>query len=116
MQVLSCKIVKEIWDQLCITYEGTKDVKKSRMNMLLYYCELFQNLPHESIYNFYTLFKMIITTLHALGKELSNSKKVCKTMLFFPQCLDTNVLMISELENLSTYLINNLLSSLISQK
>ena len=47
MRVSTCKSGKEIWDSLCLTYEGTNEVKQSRMNMLLHDYELFRMLPNE---------------------------------------------------------------------
>ena len=31
MRISTCKTGKEIWDTLCLTYEGTNEVRQSRM-------------------------------------------------------------------------------------
>ncbi|KAI0503823.1 hypothetical protein KFK09_014766 [Dendrobium nobile] len=46
MRVSTCKSGNDIWDRLCITYEGTNEVKQSRLNILLHDYELFRMKPN----------------------------------------------------------------------
>ncbi|KAI0513432.1 hypothetical protein KFK09_009453 [Dendrobium nobile] len=72
MRVSTCKSGKDIWDRLCITYEGTNEVKQSRLNILLHDYELFRMKPNESISDMYIRFTQIVTSLHALeSKDLN---------------------------------------------
>ncbi|KAI0493791.1 hypothetical protein KFK09_023916 [Dendrobium nobile] len=114
MHVSTCKTGKEIWDKLCITYEGTNEVKQSRLNILLHDYELFRMKPHESISDMYTRFTQIVTSLHALGKELSNYEKVNKILRCLPSSYDAKITAITESKDLNTYSIDNLLGSLIA--
>jgi len=34
-QISSCEIVKEVWDRLHVTYEGTDRVKETKINFML---------------------------------------------------------------------------------
>ena len=34
MRISTCKTGKEIWDTLCLTYEGTNEVRQSRIDQL----------------------------------------------------------------------------------
>ena len=43
--ISSCESAKEIWDTLEIIHEGTKDVRESRIEMLVYEFELFEMNP-----------------------------------------------------------------------
>ncbi|PKU75455.1 hypothetical protein MA16_Dca027519 [Dendrobium catenatum] len=78
MRVSTFPYGKEIWDRLCITYEGTSEVKHSRINILLHDYELFRMKPSETIFDMYSRFTQIVSSLHALGREISNYEKVNK--------------------------------------
>ncbi|KAL7222786.1 hypothetical protein ACSBR1_024478 [Camellia fascicularis] len=41
-RISSCDSAKEIWDKLEVTYEGTNQVKESRIDMLVHSYELFK--------------------------------------------------------------------------
>ncbi|KAI0510890.1 hypothetical protein KFK09_011500 [Dendrobium nobile] len=116
MRVSTCKTGKEIWDKLCITYKGTNEVKQSRLNILLHDYELFRMKLHESISDMYTRFTQIVTSLHALGKELSNYEKVNKILRCLPSSYDAKITAITESKDLNTYYIDNLVGSLIAYK
>ncbi|KAI0503951.1 hypothetical protein KFK09_014898 [Dendrobium nobile] len=114
MGVSTCKTCKEIWDKLCITYEGTNEVKQSRLNILLHDYELFCMKPHESISDMYRRFTQIVTSLHALRRELLNFEKVNKILRCLPSSYDAKITTITESKDLNTYSIDNLLGSLIA--
>ena len=40
--ILTCMSAKKIWDRLEVTHEGTNQVKKSKINMLVHKYELFK--------------------------------------------------------------------------
>lgn len=83
MWVSNCKIDKEIWDTLCVIYEGISEVKNSRLNILLYDYELSLMLFYESISNMFIHFIEIVISLHAIGHIVINTDKVSKNHLFF---------------------------------
>ncbi|KAI0497222.1 hypothetical protein KFK09_020444 [Dendrobium nobile] len=56
----------------------------------------------------------IVTSLHALGKELSNYEKVNKILRCLPSSYDAKITAITESKDLNTYSIDNLLGSLIA--
>ncbi|PKU75896.1 hypothetical protein MA16_Dca005943 [Dendrobium catenatum] len=70
--------------------------------------------PSKSISKMYIRFTQIITSLHALGRELTNYEKVNKILKFLPSSFDAKITAITESKDLNTYLINNLLGSLIA--
>ncbi|KAI0519582.1 hypothetical protein KFK09_007033 [Dendrobium nobile] len=114
MRVSTCKSGKDIWDRLCITYEGTNEVKQSRLNILLHDYELFRMKPNESISDMYTRFTQIVTSLHALGRELTNAEMVNKILRCLPTTYDAKITAITESKDLNIYSIDNLLGSLIA--
>ena len=48
-RVSNCKSAKDMWDTLQVTHEGTRDVKRSRINTLTHEYELFRMNPIETI-------------------------------------------------------------------
>ncbi|PKU76283.1 Retrovirus-related Pol polyprotein from transposon TNT 1-94 [Dendrobium catenatum] len=70
--------------------------------------------PSELIFEMYTRFTQIVTFLHALGRELINYKKVNKVLRCLPSSFDAKITAIIEFKDLNTYLIDNLLGSLIA--
>ncbi|KAI0496474.1 hypothetical protein KFK09_022791 [Dendrobium nobile] len=114
MRVSTCKSGKDICDRICIAYEGTNEVKQSRLNILLHDYELFRMKTNESISEMYTRFTQIVTSLHALGRELTNAEMVNKILRCLPSAYDAKIIAIIESKDLNIYSIDNLLGSLIA--
>ncbi|GAV67633.1 UBN2 domain-containing protein, partial [Cephalotus follicularis] len=57
-----------------VTYEGTNQVKESKISMLVHEYELFIMHDNESISDMFTLFTTIINSLKNLGKSYSNQE------------------------------------------
>ncbi|PKU83314.1 hypothetical protein MA16_Dca021017 [Dendrobium catenatum] len=72
--------------------------------------------PNESIFDMYTRFIQIVTSLHALGRELMNEKMVNKILCYLPTAYDAKITAITESKDLNIYSIDNLLGSLIAYK
>ena len=77
-EILGCISAKKIWDKLEVTYEGTNQVKETRINILVHRYELFQIEQNESISSMFTCFINIINGLKCLSKIYSNSDLVRK--------------------------------------
>ncbi|XP_009609275.1 uncharacterized protein [Nicotiana tomentosiformis] len=75
-KILNCDIVKEMWDKLEVTYEGTSKVKKIRIHLFIHDYELFQIKKDESIEEMFARFNKIIGDLKAFGKPYSSGKHV----------------------------------------
>ena len=83
-KILGYISVKEIWDKLEVTYEGTNQVKETRINMLVHRYELFQMEQNKSISSMFIHFTDIVNGLKYLGKKYTNSdsvKKVLRSLL-----------------------------------
>ncbi|KAH1107469.1 hypothetical protein J1N35_011237 [Gossypium stocksii] len=68
--------VKKIWDKLATTYEGTRQVKESKIGLLTLSCEFFMMKSGESIKEMSDRFTNIINNLKALGKTYFNKEIV----------------------------------------
>ena len=62
-RVSGCDSAKEIWDKLEVTYEGTNQVKESKMSMLFHEYELFVMKKDENISEISTRFTNIVNCL-----------------------------------------------------
>ncbi|GAV84673.1 LOW QUALITY PROTEIN: UBN2 domain-containing protein, partial [Cephalotus follicularis] len=67
-RVSSLDSAKEMWDRLMVTYEGTNQVKDTKINRLVHDYELFTML-NENISSMYARFNDIINSLKAIEEE-----------------------------------------------
>ena len=67
-RVSNCKNAKEMWDTLQVSYEGTTDVKRSRINTLTHEYELFKMLQYETIEDMQKRFTHMVNHLASLEK------------------------------------------------
>ncbi|GAV83966.1 UBN2 domain-containing protein, partial [Cephalotus follicularis] len=91
-RISSCDSTKEMWDLLEVTYEGTNQVKESKISMLVHEYELFVMHDNECISDMFSRFTTIINSLKNLGKSYSNQELVRKIL----RCLPKSSLMTHE--------------------
>ena len=75
-RISTCNIAKEIWNKLEVTYEGTSQVKTSKINLLVHNYELFKIESNETISIMFTQFIDIINGLKILSMTYSNADLV----------------------------------------
>ncbi|KAL5577478.1 hypothetical protein UlMin_019177 [Ulmus minor] len=115
-RIRTCKTAKDIWHTLEVIYEGTNQVKESKINMLVHKYELFQMKHDESITQMYTRFTDIINDLSSLGKEYSMSEKVRIFLRSLPKQWEAKVTAIQEAKNLSNLPLDELIGSLMTHE
>ncbi|KAH9697592.1 hypothetical protein KPL71_023665 [Citrus sinensis] len=113
-RVSSCESAHEIWHKLEVVYEGTNQVKESKISRYTRQYELFQMEQNENVYSMYTRFTNIVNTLGALGKTFSNSEKVKKIIRSLPKEWRQKMTAIEEAKDLNVLPIDDLIGSLIS--
>ncbi|KAH9651322.1 Integrase catalytic domain-containing protein [Citrus sinensis] len=113
-RVSSCESAQEIWNTLKVVYEGTNQVKESKISRYTRQYELFQMEQNENMYSMYTRFTDIVNTLGALGKTFSNSEKVKKIIRSLPKEWRPKRTAIEEAKDLNTLPLDDLIGSLIS--
>ncbi|KAH9680380.1 hypothetical protein KPL71_026530 [Citrus sinensis] len=113
-RVSSCESANEIWHKLEVVYEGTNQVKESKISRYTRQYELFQMEQNESVYSMYTRFTDIVNTLEAIGKTVSNSEKVKKIIRSLPKEWRPKRTAIEEAKDLNILPIDDLIGSLIS--
>ncbi|KAH9671187.1 Integrase catalytic domain-containing protein [Citrus sinensis] len=104
----------EIWHKLEVVYEGTNQVKESKISRYTRQYELFEMEQNENVYSMYTRFTDIVNTLGALGKTFSNREKVKKIIRSLPKEWRPKRTDIEEAKDLNVLPIDDLIGSLIS--
>ncbi|XP_057730096.1 uncharacterized protein LOC130945392 [Arachis stenosperma] len=79
-KVSRCKTAKEIWDKLKLTHEGTKQIRETRIDMLMKEYEMFSMKEDESINQMFERFSIIINNLDAMGRNYSEETLVRKIL------------------------------------
>ncbi|GAV58462.1 UBN2 domain-containing protein, partial [Cephalotus follicularis] len=90
-----------------VTYEGTNQVKESKISMLVHEYELFMMHDNERISDMFTRFTTIINSLKNLGKSYPNQELVRKILRCLPK---------KEANDLPTLPLEQLLGSLMTHE
>ncbi|GAV79113.1 UBN2 domain-containing protein, partial [Cephalotus follicularis] len=99
-----------------VTFEGTNQVKESKISMLAHEYELFIMHDNESISDMFTRFTTTINSLKNLGKSYSNQELVRKILRCLPKSWTSKVTAIEEAKDLSTLPLEQLLGSLMTHE
>jgi len=111
-RVNNCKSAQEMWNKLVVTYEGTTDIKDSRMETLIQEYENFKLQEGENIIDMETRFTRIIDELSQLGKNYTQNEKNRRVLKSLPPSWKVKVTTIKEMHNLNEYKIDNLFGNL----
>ena len=84
-RIMGYKSTKQIWDLLEVTHEGTSEVKRSKIDLLMSRYEPFVMEPRESIQEMFTRFTNITNELVSLGRNIPTDKQDRKILCSLPQ-------------------------------
>ncbi|CAL1382345.1 unnamed protein product [Linum trigynum] len=115
-QVENCAIAWEIWTTLESTYEGTSNIKESRIDLLVHDYEAFSMSKAEGIHEMYSRFTILINKLKGLGKTFQTKDLNRKILRSLPREWLPKRTAIEEAKNLSTLPISELIGSLLSHE
>lgn len=117
-RVMGCKTAKQMWELLQVTHEGTSEVKRSKIDMLMHRYELFQMKPKESVHDMLTRFSNIINELDSLGKAITLEEQVRKVLRSLPQDDKwmAKVTALHETKDFTTFNIEQLAGSLMTHE
>ncbi|XP_063936111.1 uncharacterized protein LOC135147189 [Daucus carota subsp. sativus] len=101
-----------MWNKLVVTYEGTIDIKDSRMDTLIQEYENFKLQDAENIIDMETRFTRIVDKLAQLGKNYTRNEKNRRALKSLPPSWKVKVTTIKEMHNLNDYHIDNLFGNL----
>ncbi|XP_022897819.1 uncharacterized protein LOC111411529 [Olea europaea var. sylvestris] len=111
-RVSMCETVKEVWDILETTHEGTKTVKNSKLQMLASRFEEIRMKDDESFDELYAKLNNIVNSSFNLGERIPESKTVRKVLRSLPKRFRPKVTAIEESKDLDTVKIEELVGSL----
>ena len=111
-RVSNCKNAKEMWDTLQVTYEGTTDVKRSRINTLTHEYELFKMFQYETIEDMQKRFTHIVNHLASLGKIFPNEDLINKVLRCLSRQWQAKVTAIAESRDLTNMSLATLFGKL----
>lgn len=100
-RVNNCKPAQEMLNKIVVTYEGTSDIKDSRMETLIQEYENFKLQEGETIIDMETRFTRIIDELTQLGKNYTRNEKNRRVLKSLPPSWKVKVTTIKEMHNLN---------------
>lgn len=111
-RVSNCTTAKEIWDTLEIVHEGTKEVKRSKLNTLSHEYEMFTMEPGEKIVSLQKRFTHITNHLVYLGRKYSNDELNLRVLRCLTREWQPEVTTIREKKSLANLSISGLFGKL----
>jgi hypothetical protein len=99
-RISDCEVVKDAWQILETTYDGTKLVKSIKLQMLISKFEEIKMLEEETFGEFYTKISDLRNSMVSLGKLISNVKLIRKILRSLPERLWIKVTIIKESKDL----------------
>ena len=105
-------IAKEAWEILETTYEGTKKVKDTKLQMLTTQFEELKMIENESFDSFYRKLNEVVVSKFNLGEKTKDFKIVRKILRSLPESFRTKVTTIKESKDLDDIKVQKLIGSL----
>ena len=105
-------IAKEAWEILETTYEGTKKVKDTKLQMLATRFEELKISEHESFDSFYSKLNELVVSKFNLGEKTEDSKIVRKILRSLLESFCAKVSAIEESKDLDDIKVQELIGSL----
>ena len=105
-------IAKESWEILETTYEGTKKVNDTKLQMLTTRFEELKMSEDESFDSFYSKLKEVVIGKFNLGEKTEDSKVVRKILRSLSKSFRAKVTAIKESKDLDEIKIQELIGSL----
>ena len=105
-------IAKEAWQILEITYEGTKKVKDTKLQMLTARFEELKMSEDESFNSFYSKLNEVVIGKFNLGEKMEDSRIVRKILRSLLESFRAKVIAIEESQDLDDIKVQELIGSL----
>nr|KYP55116.1 hypothetical protein KK1_001321 [Cajanus cajan] len=117
-KVHSFKSAKQMWDTLALTYEGSLEVKRNKLSLLVRKYELFEMEENESIQTMFGRFQTVINELSFLGRTYDNFDHIDKLLRSLPKKWRPQVVKSNEDEAIPNKVLNetNIIHVVISNK
>ena len=113
-RVSTCSTAKEMWDKLELIYEGTSEVRETKVSMLVSEYEMFKMKTDETVSDMFARFMLIVNGLKGLKKEYSESDLVRKILRSLTSSWNTKATVIEDSKDLSKMKLDELIGSLMT--
>ena len=109
-------VAKEAWEILETTYEGTKKVKDTKLQMPTTRFKELKMSEDESFDSFYSKLNGVVVRKFNLGEKTEDSKIVRKILRSLPESFHAKVTAIEESKYLDDIKVQELIGSLLTYK
>ena len=104
-------VAKEAWEILETTYEGTRKVKDTKLQMLTTRFEELKMSEDESFDSFYSKLNEVVVSKFNLGEKIEDSKIVRNIRRSLPESFHAKVTVIEESKDLDDIKVQELIGS-----
>ncbi|KAJ9567001.1 hypothetical protein OSB04_002967 [Centaurea solstitialis] len=110
------KTATEIWNTLCVQYEGTAVLMESRKIFLVRRYESFIHLKDETLSQTHQRFNCLQIDLKTIGTVYSNSKVITKFMESLPEYWETYTTCLTMSKDIKTLTLSELYGILLNRE
>ncbi|KAJ9566570.1 LOW QUALITY PROTEIN: hypothetical protein OSB04_002536 [Centaurea solstitialis] len=114
--VCHLRSAKEIWDTLCVQYEGTAVLMESRKIFLVRQYESFIHQKDETLSQIHQRFNCLLIDLKTIGTIYPNSEVVTKFMEALPEHWETYTSCLTMSKDIKTLTLNELYGILLNRE
>ncbi|KAJ9544838.1 LOW QUALITY PROTEIN: hypothetical protein OSB04_024545 [Centaurea solstitialis] len=114
--VCHLRSVKEIWDTLCVQYEGTAVLMESRKIFLVHQYESFIHQKNETLSQIHQRFNCLLIDLKTIGTIYPNSEVVTKFMEALPEHWETYTSCLTMSQDIKTLTLSELYGILLNRE
>ncbi|KAJ9542306.1 hypothetical protein OSB04_028812 [Centaurea solstitialis] len=114
--VCHLRSAKEIWDTLCVQYEGTAVLMESRKIFLVQQYESFIHQKDETLSQLHQRFNCLLIDLKTIGTTYSNSEVVTKFMEALPEHWEIYTSFLTMSKDIKTLTLSELYGILLNRE
>ncbi|KAI3669276.1 hypothetical protein L6452_40504 [Arctium lappa] len=112
--IMHLKTSKEMWETICVQYEGTTKIQETRKINLVRQYESFIASKNESLSDVHQRFNCLIIDLRTVGRTYSNSEVLTKFLECLPECWDSYLICLKLTKDLNSLSLSTLYGILLN--
>ncbi|KAI3697893.1 hypothetical protein L6452_30995 [Arctium lappa] len=112
--IMHLKTSKEMWETICVQYEGTTEFQGTRKINLVRQYESFIVGKNESLSDVHQRFNCLIIDLRKVGRTYSNSEVLTKFLEFLPESWDSYSICLKLTKDLNSLSLSTLYGILLN--
>ncbi|KAK2436942.1 gag-protease polyprotein [Trifolium repens] len=116
LKIVDKRSAKSIWESLKSKYEGNKQVREAKANLLVHQYELFKMKDGEDIETMFSWFQVMVSGLQVLDTSYTVADHVKKILRSLPPKWRPKVTAFQEAKDLDEVTLEDLISSLKSHE